>query len=89
MVDVSYSDEALRVATSLFEAADDPTYDRLQDVLDRIAENPQEARYAPWTEFISSRQLYGTKIPGGDWTVFWRIDETGVVVILLVKDIGL
>jgi len=89
MVEVSFSDEAFKVANDLYDATGDPTYDRLQDVLDRIAEDPEEAKYAPWTDYVSSRRLYGTKIPGGDWTVFWKVNEDGVLVVLLVQDMGL
>lgn len=89
MQDVSYTPDALRVATRLYEAEDDPTFDRLQEVLDRIALDPEEAKYAPWTEYVSSRSVWGTKIPGGDWTVFWMTRESGVVVVLLVEDRGL
>lgn len=89
MQDVSYTPDALRVATRLYEAEDDPTYDRLLDVLDRIAEDPEEAKHARWTEYVSSRQVYGTKVPGGDWTVFWKTTSRGVLVVLLIEDMGI
>lgn len=80
--------EADAEANRLFED-ESPAYDKLWDVLERIAEDPEEAKHARWTNYVSSHGLWGAKIPGTDYTLFWKTADDHVVGVLLVEDRGL
>lgn len=82
-----FSPEADRVEEALY-ADDRHAYDRLWDVLDRIGELGEEAKYLGWASYVSSRKIWGTKVPGTDYTVFWRIANDKFTVALIVADLG-
>lgn len=88
-MDISFSDEAKAVEDRLFADADLRPYNKLWDVLEQILSDPEQAKHAPWTNYVSSRRLWGTKVPGTNYTVFWRVDPGAVIVVLLVEDQGL
>lgn len=72
-MDVVFADQATVVEAELPEHA----YNHLWDVLERILADPEHARGAPWAKFISTRKLYGSKVPGTDYTVYWKIGPAG------------
>lgn len=43
---------------------------------------------APWTEYVSTRNLWANKIPGADLTVYWRTTLEKVILVFLLEDEG-
>lgn len=85
-MNVSFANDAGDVVDQL----PDHVYDRLWDVLDKIVKDPEEAPHAAWSEHVSSQNLWGTKIPGTDYSVFWRIeDDNTLYVAVVTPDLGL
>jgi len=63
--------------------------DKLWSVLDRIQEDPAEAKHAGWTKYVSSRSVWASAIPGTSYYVYWAVDEQGVVTVAhLMRDMG-
>ncbi|MEX0159805.1 MULTISPECIES: hypothetical protein [unclassified Microbacterium] len=84
-MEVSFANDAGDVVDQLREHV----YERLWDVLDQIMKDPDEAPHAPWSEHVSSLNLWGTKIPGTDYTVFWRIEDDDMLYVAVVTpDLG-
>lgn len=82
---VELSERALAVEAGL----DDGNYGRLWDVIERIIDDPEYARHAPWAQFVSSRKIWGTKIPGTEYTMFWGTEGDTLIVHLIEADLGL
>ena len=77
---------SLEVRDDILPTLSDRVYQRLWDALDRIAADPETAPRS----YVSSRQVFGTKVPGTDYTVFWRIfDGEHLWVMWLLEDAGL
>ncbi|MCT1364036.1 MULTISPECIES: hypothetical protein [unclassified Microbacterium] len=77
------------VAQGAEDTLDDHSYNQLWDVIERILEDPEYARRAPWSEFVSTRKLYGTKVPGTDLTVYWAVEGDTLRVHVIAADRGL
>ncbi len=86
LMDVAFSNAAGAVQEE-FYARPGVEYDRLWDVLDRILLDVEEAKHAPWVSYVSTFDLWGAKIPGTDYTVFWRASETTLLVAEIVRDV--
>jgi hypothetical protein len=67
----------------------DHVYNRLWDVLERILEDPESAQQSGWANWVSTQRLFGTKIPGCNWTVYWYIDGDTLQVPYLLEDTGI
>lgn len=65
------------------------TYDKVWDIIEKIESDPVEAQHAGWTNYVSSQDLYGTKVPGTDYTIFWRVSEDVLDIRLIAADLGL
>ena len=85
---IELTDEAKAVDDDLY-GDHSTTYDKIWDVLEKIDADPTEAQHAPWTNFVSTQDLYGTKVPGTTYTVFWRVSGDVLDVRLIVEDLGL
>lgn len=86
---VNYSKGAKAVEDHLYDN-DPDAYEHLWEVLERIMEDPEEATYAAWSKYVSTRNLWGSKVPGTDYTVYWRVESDGTVlmVYILASDLG-
>ena len=60
-----------------------------EDVLDRIRLDPEVATGAGWARYVSTKRVFGTKVPGSDWTVYWRIRDGVLEVPWILEDRGL
>lgn len=86
---VALSPEAQASDDALFDAPG-REYESVWDVIERIQLDPDEAKHANWTNFVSTFGLWGTKVPGTDLTVFWRVHADDVLEIALIeRDRGL
>ena len=83
----NFTSEAGEVEDTLYES-DRHAYDQLWMVLDRIAQLGEEAKYVPWVSYVSSREIWGTRIPGTNYTVFWRIDGDEFSIAHILKDVN-
>lgn len=83
---VEFTDAAGEVADRL-EAHESRAYQRLWDVLDRILEDVEEARAR--ASYVSSRKVWADKVPGTDYTVFWRVNDDDLLVVYILADIGI
>ncbi|RII94881.1 hypothetical protein [Clavibacter californiensis] len=67
----------------------DYEYDRLWSVLEKVMVDPEEAKHAGWTSFISSKSWWASKIPGTSYTVFWLVDAGGTLMVVhILEDTG-
>jgi hypothetical protein len=82
------TEEARQVEEHFFDDRESDSYDRLWDVLDRILEDPVAAPTSPWAHHVSTRDLWGSKIPGSNATVFWRISGDTLHVVHIFRDLG-
>jgi hypothetical protein len=65
---------------------DDPrTFDRIFDLLELLAADPVEAKVRRGN-YVSTRDVWGTHVPGTDYTVYWRTDPEVFVVYLVRED---
>lgn len=80
MIPADFTDAARVIDDEFYQSAGSE-YDRLWDVLDRIRADPEEAQHAPWSNYVSSQDLWGSKIPGTDYTVFWRVQPGPLLVV--------
>jgi hypothetical protein len=80
-----FTPEAAQVEDSL----PDKVYDRLWDALERILADPEEAPYTGWAHYSSAHRVYGTPLPGTDWSVFWRISGDILEVVWILEDAAL
>ena len=74
------SDDALAVEATM----NTRDYNKLWDVLEFIAADPEAARTEPRNRFISSRKEWGTHIPGTRYTAFWFTDDA--IRVTLIAD---
>lgn len=79
-IPVDFTDAARAIDDEFYNSAG-KEYERLWEVLDRICADPQEAQHASWTNYVSSQDLWGSKIPGTNYTVFWRVQPGPVLVV--------
>jgi hypothetical protein len=84
---VDFDQDAAQVAARLSSHA----HDKLWEVLERILEDPEAAQHAPWASYVASHRLYGSKIPGTSWTVFWRPDFDADLLLVgpIADDLGI
>ncbi|WP_206445800.1 hypothetical protein [Agrococcus sp. KRD186] len=82
-MDVEFAADALAVEEQ-FYAASGPEYERLWEVLDRILEDADEAKHANWSNFVSSLDLWGSKVPGTQYMVFWRTSPGPVLYVAVI-----
>jgi hypothetical protein len=88
-MDVEFTPEAQAVDDKLYDTQG-TEYESLWSVLDRIRKDSEEAKHANWTNYVSTRDLWGSKILGTDYTVFWRVSPGPVLTVaLIVRDKGL
>jgi len=74
------SDDALAVEATM----NDRDYNKLWDVLEFIAADLEAARTDPRNRFISSRNEWGTHIPGTRYTAFWFANDA--IRVTLIAD---
>lgn len=66
------------------------SYEHLWDVLDRICEDPAYAQKgAAWAKYVSTQKCWGSKIPGTDYTVYWKVEGDLLQVLHLLHDPGI
>lgn len=84
-MDINLSDDAKAVDDALY-AANAREYDPIWDVIERVAADVEEAKHAPYTSYVSTHGLYGVKVPGTDYTVYWepRGDPTDEVHVMVI-----
>lgn len=85
---IELAEDATAVVDALYEAPGND-YDKVWDTIERIEGDPAEAKHAGWTNYVSTQDLYGTKVPGTDYTIFWRARGSVLDVRLIVADRGL
>lgn len=83
---VEMTDEARAVEQRFYDDRNSKAYDRLWDVIDAILADPEAALHAPRAHHVSSFNLWGSKIPGTDWTVFWRIADDALQLVYIFED---
>lgn len=87
-MEYDFTEAADKVERDLFETGA-RAYDSLWNVLDRIADDPEEGKFTFGTEYVSSRRVWATKIPGTDLTVYWRPDGDVLQVMWILDDPGI
>jgi len=64
-------------------------YDRMWDRVEKILADPEAGKHASWTNYVSSQRMWGSRVAGTDYTVFWTVDGDVLWVELIVEDPGL
>lgn len=85
---INFSPDAQAVHDQLRDDKSSRAYERLWEVLKRIDVDPEEAKHAGWANYVSTFNLWGSKVPGTDYSVYWRTDPGGVIVVHLLQDNG-
>ncbi|MFC4138489.1 MULTISPECIES: hypothetical protein [unclassified Microbacterium] len=63
-------------------------YGKLWDVLDALMSDPAEAKARARNSYVSTKDLWGTKVPGTDLTIFWRTKGSVVEIHVIAHDLG-
>lgn len=81
---VEFTDDAAAARDEMSDRA----YDSMWDVLERILAEPENAPYASYASYSSAFDVWGTKVPGTDFTCFWKIAGDVLIVVWLLEDGG-
>jgi len=87
-MDVQFSAEAQQIEEEMYARASNE-YERLWELLDRIRNDPEAARHARWSQYVSTYSLWGSHIPGTEFTIYWRVEPHPLLtVVLIAGDLG-
>jgi hypothetical protein len=87
-MDVQFWKQAQQIEDEMYARAS-REYERLWELLDRIRNDPEAARHARWSQYVSTYSLWGSHIPGTEFTVYWRVESHAfLTVALIARDLG-
>lgn len=83
-MDFYFEPDALAAVDQLWDI-DPDAYDRIFDTLEAIAADPAEAKIR-LGKYVSTRDVWGTHVRRTDYTVYWKTNERGVLVVYLIRE---